>query len=62
MLEALEEKWDVRGNRYKDSTLRAAAEAIRYEDWAVEFNLVCLWWYAECTDLYSVLYTNSLFS
>jgi serine/threonine protein kinase len=42
VLEALEEKSDVRGNRsFKgDSKLQAAAEAIQYEDWAVDFNLL----------------------
>jgi len=55
VLEALEEKSDVRGNRFRDSRLRATAEAIQYEDWAVDFNLVCLWFYANCTDLCSGL-------
>lgn len=40
VLDALEEKSDVRGKRSKDSRLRAAAEAIQYEDWAVDFNLL----------------------
>ncbi|KAG0593244.1 hypothetical protein KC19_1G315100 [Ceratodon purpureus] len=40
VLEALEEKSDVRGKRSRDSRLRAAAEAIQYEDWAVDFNLL----------------------
>lgn len=40
VLEALEKKSEVRGKRPEDSKLRAAAEAIQYEDWAVDFNLV----------------------
>ena len=43
VLTALDEKSGVRSNRSEDSRLRAAAEAIQYEDWAVDFNLVCLW-------------------
>ena len=31
-----------RGGRVEDSKLRAAAEAIQYEDWAIDFNLVCV--------------------
>jgi hypothetical protein len=39
----LDEKMGLRrGGRVEDSKLRAAAEAIQYEDWAIDFNLVCV--------------------
>jgi len=40
VLTALDEKSEARGS--EGSRLRVAAEAIQYEDWAVDFNLVCL--------------------
>lgn len=43
VLPILNEKSGLRINRSEDSRLRAAAKAIQYEDWAVDFNLVCLW-------------------
>ena len=43
MLSALDEKSGARSARSSEySKLRAAAEAIQYEDWAVDYNLVCL--------------------
>lgn len=43
VLVALDEKMGLRrGGRVEDSKLRAAAEAIQYEDWAIDFNLVCV--------------------
>ena len=43
VLNALDEKSGGRSNRSDYSRLRAAAEAIQYEDWAVDFNLVRSW-------------------
>ncbi|KAG0580913.1 hypothetical protein KC19_4G210100 [Ceratodon purpureus] len=40
VLNALDEKSGGRSNRSDYSRLRAAAEAIQYEDWAVDFNLL----------------------
>lgn len=42
VISALDERSGLRRNFSGDSRLRAAAEAIQYEDWAVDFNLVQL--------------------
>lgn len=38
---ALDEKSEARGNLSETSRLRMAAESIQYEDWAVDYDLVC---------------------
>jgi hypothetical protein len=45
LLDALDEKLPGRKGRGRSrDELRAAAEAIQYEDWAVDFNMVrCVW-------------------
>lgn len=40
VISALDERSGLRRNFSGDSRLRAAAEAIQYEDWAVDFNLL----------------------
>lgn len=40
VLMALDEKSEARGNLSETSRLRMAAEAIQYEDWAVEYDLL----------------------
>lgn len=41
VLEALVKKSGAGVKPSEDSRLRAAAAAIQYEDWAIDFNMVC---------------------
>jgi hypothetical protein len=40
---------EERSPKHRDAELKAAAESIQYEDWAVDYNLVCFFLFSPIT-------------